>query len=216
MEIELRNVWYTYDSLNYVLRDLTISFGNGLHLILGPNGSGKTTLLKIASLIYRPTKGEVLIDNRSFWDLNHEERMSIRRYVTYVHEKAMLIRGNVDDNLRLGLKLRDIEDSDALRYFIERYGISHLLKKDARKLSAGEAKLISLIRALVVRPKALLLDEPLTHLDIGKSVLIIEDLVRLVKEGVTVIVATHYLIPELESIVRNVYEIIGGNLHVKS
>jgi len=48
--------------------------GGGLHVVMGPNGSGKTTLLKILSLIYKPTRGSVIVDGRSYWDLGPAER----------------------------------------------------------------------------------------------------------------------------------------------
>ncbi|MCS7108412.1 MAG: ATP-binding cassette domain-containing protein [Sulfolobales archaeon] len=215
MEVELRDVGYTYDGVNYVFKELTLRFSNGFHLIVGPNGSGKTTLLKITSLIYRPSRGKVLVENRSFWDLNNDEMTSIRRCFTYVHEKALLIRGNVKVNLELGLKLRNINDYNRLKYYIDRYGMVDILMKDAKKLSAGQAKIVSLTRALAVKPKVLLLDEPLTHIDYERSILIIEDLVKLVKEGSTVIVATHYLIPELKDYIDTTYEIINGVIRVK-
>ncbi|MEM0453086.1 MAG: ATP-binding cassette domain-containing protein [Sulfolobales archaeon] len=215
MEIELKNVWYTYDNVNYVFKGLTLRFSNGFHLIIGPNGSGKTTLLKIASLIYRPTKGEVFIDTHNFWNLDYGEMLLIKRNIVYVHEKALMIRGSVKTNLELGLKLRNINEDDVLRYFIDRYEIAGILHKDARRLSAGQAKLISLIRALAVKPKVLLLDEPLNHIDFNKVLLLLEDLIGLVKKGSTVIIATHYLIPELEKVITNIYEIVNGSLRTK-
>ncbi len=210
MDIELRNVWYTYDRVNYVLRDVSLKLSSGLQVIVGPNGSGKTTLLKIASLMYKPNKGTVVVDNSDYWSLNADDMLRIRRNIVYVHERALLIRGSVKTNLELGLRLRGIDSGDALEYFIDRYGISSIVERDAKKLSTGQAKLVSIIRALAVKPKALLLDEPLSHIDADKTSLLIEDLIKLSRYGSTVVLATHYIVPELQDALDNMYEIVNG------
>lgn len=211
MDIELRNVWYSYDKVNYVLKGVSLKLSSGLHIIAGPNGSGKTTLLKVASLIYKPTRGEVIVNNSNYWDLS-PDNTSIRKEVVYVHEKALLIRGSVKNNLELGLKLRGINDDSTLKYFIERYSLSGVIRKDVRKLSAGQAKLVSIIRALAVKPKALLLDEPLNHIDVNNTALLIEDLTKLVRDGSTVVIATHYITPDLQEIADSMYEVVNGVL----
>ncbi|MGC8679153.1 MAG: ATP-binding cassette domain-containing protein, partial [Fervidicoccaceae archaeon] len=85
MEINLKNVWHSYDGSTFVLRNIDLLFRNsGVYLIVGPNGSGKTTLLKITSLIIKPSRGENIINGKSFWSLDERERENLRSNIIYV------------------------------------------------------------------------------------------------------------------------------------
>jgi len=190
--IELRNVWFSYVDNRYVLKDINISFERGVTVIMGPNGSGKTTLLKVASCIYRPTKGEVIIDNTPYWRLSEQRRLEYRRKIVYLHEKPILLKGRVEENIAYGLTIRGYDKREASKkvHEIARYlNIVNLLNKRASDLSIGEKQLVALARALVIDPEYLFLDEPLSHLHMSKRERIIE-LIRSMKNKIVVIV-TH-------------------------
>jgi len=213
MEIELKNIWYSYDSYTYVLKNVNLVLREpGLYVVVGPNGSGKTTLLKILSLIIKPSKGSVLVNGRDFWVLGDDEKSLIRKSIVYVHDKPVLLRGSVRYNVELGLRLRGEKGGDEVLEYISRYGLREVLDKPVNKLSAGQAKAMTIVRALILKPKMLALDEPFTFLDNTKVKLLIEDIQRIVRDGGIVVIATHYMYRDLEDISKNVIEVVNGEV----
>jgi len=212
LEVRLEDVWFSYDGRRYVLRSVNVELkGRGLHVVMGPNGSGKTTLLKIISLIYEPTRGSVMVDGRSYWDLGSGERDSIRQHVVYVHDKPIILRGDVWYNVSLGLRLRGSDSYDYLEELVERYGVSELLRSNSRSLSAGQRRLISIIRALALKPRVLVLDEPFNYLDSSRVRMLLEDLTSMAGSSL-VVVATHYMVRELVGNATRLYELVDGSL----
>ncbi|MEM2053645.1 MAG: ATP-binding cassette domain-containing protein [Nitrososphaerota archaeon] len=109
--IELKRVSFAYANED-IIRDVNLTFGPGVTVVIGPNGSGKTTLLKLAAAIYRPRVGEVLIDGVNTWSAPETVRVSVRRNVVYVHEKPIMLRGSVADNVAYGLRIRNVPDDE--------------------------------------------------------------------------------------------------------
>ncbi|MHC1627461.1 MAG: energy-coupling factor ABC transporter ATP-binding protein [Candidatus Nezhaarchaeales archaeon] len=198
--IELRNVWFSYFEDEYVLRDVNLSFEKGITIIMGPNGSGKTTLLKVASLIYKATKGQVTVDGIDYWSLSEGEKLKIRRRIVYVHEKPVLLRGSALENVAYGLSIRGVKETGAKEKALEvmsKLGIAHLAnRRGVNKLSAGEKQLIAIARALVLNPDYMFLDEPLAHLHLTKRKNIVELLEKL-KSKTTIVISSHDPIPLL-------------------
>ena len=196
MSIKLENIWFRYPrSERWALEGISITFKEGeISVIIGPNGSGKTTLLKIASLLYKPSKGSVKLWGRDFWTLDKAERISFRRRLVYIHEKPILLKGTALYNIAYPLLLRGFPRDDALdlgRRLLERFGISSLADKPASTLSAGEAQLTSILRAVAINPRFLFLDEPLAHLDLEKRSLVTSVMKELAKSGAGIVIATH-------------------------
>lgn len=201
--IELRGVWYRYVGSNdWVLKNVSLTIEpKEVVVITGHNGSGKTTLLKIASLIYRPTKGEVLVGGKEFWSLTEDEKLVIRRKVVYVHEKPILLRDTVLGNVAYGLRVRGLSNDELLRRckeVLEELGIWGLKDVNAYKLSVGQAQLVAIARALTLNPEVLLLDEPYAHLDMKKKEVLTKVLSRRSVEGMTLVIATHQKIDSTE------------------
>lgn len=191
--IEIRNLWFRYPNGTLALKNLSVVINKGITAVLGPNGSGKTTLLKILGLLYKPTKGIVKIDNINYWSLKNN-RIIFRRKVVYVHEKPILIRGTVLDNLMYGLLIRGYSKEEAINRslkILEELNIKHLATKKSKDLSAGEAQIVSIARALVLKPKYLLLDEPTANLDLSKKRNLIRFLNSLSQNNTYIILATH-------------------------
>jgi tungstate transport system ATP-binding protein len=212
LEVRLEDVWFSYDGRRHVLKSINMEIkGTGLHVVMGPNGSGKTTLLKILSLIYKPTRGSVIVDGRSYWDLGPAERDLVRHHIVYVHDKPILLRGDVWYNVSLGLKLRGFNNYDYLEELIKRYGISELLKSSSRSLSAGQRRLVSIIRVLALKPRVLVLDEPFNHLDSSRVKMLLEDIIAMAESSL-VVIATHYLVRELRDNAIKMYELVEGSL----
>lgn len=193
--IQLRGVWFRYPGSDWVLRGVDLELGQpGITVIVGPNGSGKTTLMKLASLIYRPQRGSVLVDGRDAWTLRGGERLKLRRRIVYVHEKPVMLKGSVWDNIAYGLRIRGVDERELERR-VERaassLGIDGLLRERADRLSAGQAQLVAIARALAVEPEVLMLDEPFAHLDRAKRRILMGLLRNLQARGARVVITTH-------------------------
>ena len=196
MSLKLEGVWFKYTrSQRWALRNISVEFREGeIAVIIGPNGSGKTTLLKVSALLYKPLRGLVRAWGRNFWSLGDGDRVNLRRRVIYVHEKPILIKGSTLHNIAYGLLLRGYSRTSAFEIadrLIEKLGIPHLRDKPINMLSAGEAQLVSVLRAMAVNPRLLLLDEPVAHLDLRKRRLIVSMMKELTESGVGCVMATH-------------------------
>ena len=141
--------------------DLSVPAGS-ITAVLGANGAGKTTLLRTLSGLLRPTHGRILFDGQDLRGVKVEQM--VHRGIAHVPEgRGVVTELTVDENLRLGgLWRRD--RSDAKRALDEVYGLFEPLARRRKfaghQLSGGERQMLALGRALVGRPRLLLLDEP--------------------------------------------------------
>ncbi|ADM27707.1 ABC transporter related [Ignisphaera aggregans DSM 17230] len=192
--IRLIDVWYRYEDMgNWVVKGITIAFNPREIVILrGANGAGKTTLMKIASLLYRPSKGVVLVDGVNVWKTNAVDMY--RRRIVYIHDRPIMFSGTVYDNLAYGLIIRGYSDSyieKAVNDIAELLGIKSLLQEKAKNLSMGQKQLIAIGRALVLEPEMMFIDEPFTNLDREKRNRVIEILNSYKLKGRGIVIATH-------------------------
>jgi tungstate transport system ATP-binding protein len=173
------------------VEELEIWRGEILALV-GPSGAGKSTLLRLLNFLEPPTTGTI-----RFLDTEcTPERMpplALRRRVTTVFQRPILLNRNVVSNVAYGLRLRGRATSDPLvRETLERVGLAPLARQRARTLSGGEAQRVALARAMVLQPDVLLLDEPSANLD-PYNVGLIEETVRTLnrERGTTLVLVTH-------------------------
>jgi tungstate transport system ATP-binding protein len=170
---------------------LVVSEGEFL-AIIGPNGSGKTTLLQaLCSLL--PFKGAVLFRGRRIGE--ELPLLQFRRKLAMVLQEPLLFNTTVYNNVASGLKIRDTDKRDTKRIVmatLERFGITDLKNRSARTLSGGEARKVSLARAMATNPEILFLDEPFSALDPVIREALIEDLEQVIREtGTTTLFVTH-------------------------
>lgn len=131
--------------------------------IVGPSGAGKSTLLRLLNFLEVPDRGEIQFENAP---AGTGVPLDIRRQVTMVFQRPVLLQSSVESNVRYGLRLRQKYDSSAeVQQVLARLGLAELCKNDARTLSGGEAQRVALARAMVLHPKVMLLDEPTANLD---------------------------------------------------
>ncbi|NOZ30452.1 MAG: ABC transporter ATP-binding protein [Crenarchaeota archaeon] len=193
IRVDLRGISYTYPgSKSEAVKNVSVTLRSGMcYGVTGPNGSGKTTLLKIISLLYKPTRGHVLYDVSDPW---RSDITSYRRRVVYVHEKPLMVRGSVLDNLALGLRIRGY-NGDQIKERIERIvaklDLSSLLDRSARDLSAGQRQLVAIARALVLDPDVIALDEPYSNLDFRKRKRLSRVVNELRGKGKLVVISSH-------------------------
>ena len=186
---------------------------NEVFVIIGPNGSGKTTLLLCLALLLKPTAGRVLYDGR---DVQTSSALRLRRETAAVFQDPFLLNRTVRDNVNLGLRLRGVKRSDiSIRAdrWLERFGVAHLANRQARTLSGGEAKRVSLARAFALQPRILFLDEPFNALDTPTRQGLLEDFERVLRETrMTTVMVTHDH-NEALALADSLAVLINGRLH---
>lgn len=169
------------------------------YAIRGASGSGKSTLLYLLGGLDRPTSGEVIVNGSTLNDLSDEELALYRnRFVGFVFQFHFLLPSmTIWDNILLPSRLGLGQSSDLIdriNVLAHHLGVRHCLKKFPYELSGGEQQRINIIRALSLRPRLLLCDEPTGNLDSQNSARVIDLLRSLSKEyGATLIVVTHDL-----------------------
>ena len=146
-----------------VLKDLNFAIPTGtIAAVLGANGAGKTTLLRTLSGLIRPTSGQIILDGQDLRGVSVEAL--VQRGMAHVPEgRGVVAELTVDENLRLGGLFRK-DRKDAAAALSEVYELFEPLarrrKYEGHQLSGGERQMLALGRALVGRPRLLLLDEP--------------------------------------------------------
>ncbi len=138
--------------------------------MVGPNGSGKSTLLRLLALLEPPTEGEVRLDGKpvSGGPARARPDAAVRRRVTLVEQRPILLRGTVRDNLGFGLRARGMRRADVSRVteaVAARFSVTPLLERRRHELSEGEVQRVAVARALALEPEVLLLDEPVSSAD---------------------------------------------------
>jgi len=195
--IELRNVSFTYGS-QPVLKDINLTLEpHSLIAIAGGSGSGKSSLLRLIVRLYDPSRGSVLIDDQAIDEVTLK---SLRSQMSVVPQSPMLFSGTVYENICLARPDASMQEVEAAcrffsaQEFIERLGdgFDTYLGPGGTSLSGGEAQRITIARALLNRPKILLMDEPTSSLDADSESIILQSLLEL-KKNMTIVVASHRL-----------------------
>lgn len=166
---------------------------NEVLVIIGPNGSGKSTLLLCLALLLKPATGTIAYQGTPVSSSNHV--LQLHRRIAVVLQEPLLLNSTVWDNVSLGLRLRGVRGDEVnarVHRWLERFGISHLARRQARMLSGGEARRVSLARAFVLQPELLFLDEPFTALDTPTRQALLDDFESVLRETkVTTVMVTH-------------------------
>ena len=178
--LELRNV-STHYGLVAVLREVNIQISEGeMVCLLGGNASGKTTTLKTILGYVKPSEGDVLLDGEVVSGMPTTE--VVRRGVSMVPENRRLFAGmTVSENLDLGAYQRTdkagiVEDRERLMDVFPR--VRERLKQKAGTLSGGEQQMVAMCRALMAKPKVLLMDEP----SMGLAPVLVDQVFEIIKQ----------------------------------
>jgi molybdate/tungstate transport system ATP-binding protein len=180
-------IGFTLGPLNLKIDD------NEILVMIGPTGSGKTTVLNLIAGLLKPDYGSILMDG-----LNIMNRPIESRRIGYTFQSPSLFPHlNVYQNITFGLNKKERNDDDShVKRLLEDLGISHLISRQQQHiqgLSGGEMQKVSLARTLVTKPKIMLMDEPLTHLDTPTKRRLRVDLRKVLKRhNIPTIYVTHF------------------------
>ncbi|UED79275.1 ABC transporter ATP-binding protein [Lysinibacillus sp. CD3-6] len=204
MKIEVVDGNYYYEKRRTKMphlyaKDINFTLASGeIMAILGPNGAGKTTMLKCITGLLDWKKGKTLIDGKPLSAMDRKELWKRVGYVPQAHK--MVFGFTVEELVVMGrapyistLAQPSAKDMEAAHVALNTIGIMHLAKKSCNEISGGELQLALIARTLVSNPEVLILDEPESHLDIQKQIVILQTIKRLSKErGISCIINTHY------------------------
>jgi len=192
--IKLENVVKNFGDI-HVLKNVNLTVNEGEKLVvIGPSGSGKSTLIRCIDYLEEPTSGKVTVDG---YDLNLKKDLAkVRQSTAMVFQQFNLYpHMTVLENLTLApTKLQNISKKDAeesgLKY-LEKVGLSGKANAYPSQLSGGQQQRVAIARALNMHPKIMLFDEPTSALDPEMIQEVLDVLIGLSKENITMVVVTH-------------------------
>src|SRR5450756_1970913 len=187
----------------------------GATVLFGPSGAGKTTVVNMIAGLLRPDRGRIALDGDVLFD--DAARIDVpvwRRRIGYVFQEGRLFRHlSVKHNLDYGRWMGGhAADPAAFAHAVELLDIGHLLDRRPGKLSGGERQRVAVGRALLMRPRLLLLDEPLAALDAGRKAEIFPYLERLRDEAIVPMVYVSHQADEIRRIATHVVRLEAGRV----
>ena len=187
----------------------------GATALFGPSGAGKTTIAHMIAGLVTPDRGRIVLDDTPLFDSAKKVNVPAhRRRIGYVFQEGRLFpHMTVAQNLDYGRWMSGVKKDAAHRERVMALlDLEALLKRRPGKLSGGERQRVAVGRALLMRPRLLLLDEPLASLDAARKAEILPFLVRLRDEsGVPMIYVSHQA-AEVKSIATSVVWVAGGRV----
>ncbi|WJS92705.1 amino acid ABC transporter ATP-binding protein [Microbacterium testaceum] len=174
--------------------DLTVDRGEVV-VVIGPSGSGKSTLCRTINRLETITSGSIMIDGKELpkegkglAELRADVGMVFQSFNLFAHLTIL-------ENVTLGpIKVRKMKKADAekeARALLDRVGVGHQADKLPAQLSGGQQQRVAIARALAMKPKVMLFDEPTSALDPEMINEVLDVMVGLAKDGMTMIVVTH-------------------------
>ena len=188
----LENISVCYDKKKQILKGLDLEVEKGeLVSLLGPSGCGKTTTLRAVAGFIEPQEGTFCLDGEDLTRVPVHKRNFGLVFQSY----ALFPHLSVYDNVAFGLKMRKMgkEEIDRkVKSMLEICGLADLADRFPQQMSGGQRQRVALARALVIEPKLLLLDEPLSNLDAKLRINMRVEIKRLQKKlGITTLFVTH-------------------------
>lgn len=188
--IDLQNLKKEFDGTP-VLRGISLSIKRREFVtLLGPSGCGKTTTLRIIGGFEQPDSGDVFFDGKRLNDVppyQREINTVFQRYALFPHL-------NVAENIAFGLHIKKLDRADIKRKtaeMLELVGLRGFENRDVTSLSGGQQQRVAIARALAMQPKVMLFDEPTSALDPEMVNEVLDVMVELAHEGMTMLCVTH-------------------------
>lgn len=188
----LKDIDVRYDKKKQVLKGLNLEVKEGeLVSLLGPSGCGKTTTLRVVAGFIEPESGVFSLDGEDLTKVPVHKRNFGIVFQSY----ALFPHLNVYDNVAFGLKMRKLDKKQIeqkVKNILEVCGLTEFEKRFPQQMSGGQRQRVALARALVIEPKLLLLDEPLSNLDAKLRINMRMEIKRIQKKlGITTLFVTH-------------------------
>ncbi len=183
----------------FALRNVSFQVPRGEILaVCGPSGAGKTTLLRCLAFLEKPDCGRIIFDGVDALSLSAREIREFRKGISVVFQGFNLLSSRTaTDNVSLALEIRGIKRERAreeARSYLDMVHMGHRHDFYPSQLSGGERQRIAIARALVTRPRALILDEPTSSLDPATARSILNSVLDInQRSGLTVIIVTHQI-----------------------
>jgi len=163
--IELQAVSHDFDGVQ-VLRGVDLQLSEPRIAIIGDNGSGKSTLARMLNGLLLPRAGQVLVDGVSTRDDASAARLVVG--LVFQNPEHQIVMPTVEEDLAFGprnLNLSKAEIATRMDDLLPRYGLDDKRQRPAHLLSGGEKKLLSILSVVIMRPRTIVFDEPMTSLD---------------------------------------------------
>ena len=196
MYLQLKNLYKKYQN-NTVVNNFNIDVEKGeLISILGPSGCGKTTTLRMIAGFIAPTSGEIFLSEEKITDYPPEIRPVSTVFQNYALFPHLTVYENIEYGLRyplkVGKKLDKKDKKERTQKMINLVNLKGLENRRIDQLSGGQQQRVALARSLVLEPKVLLLDEPLSNIDTKLRETVRNEIRKIQKElGITMIFVTH-------------------------
>ena len=198
--IELKHVSKTYDSGANggvdALKDVSLTIEDGdIYGIIGMSGAGKSTLVRCINLLERPTKGEIIVDGQRLDTMTPAQLRAARRNITMIFQHFnLLMQRTCLRNVCFPMEISGVKRADAEkrgRELLELVGLPDKADAYPAQLSGGQQQRVAIARALAMDPICMLFDEPTSALDPEMINEVLDVMVQLAKEGMTMMVVTH-------------------------
>ncbi|MDU1321037.1 MAG: ABC transporter ATP-binding protein [Clostridium botulinum] len=191
MYLRIKNLVKAFNNIK-VVDNINLELEKGkLLCLLGPSGCGKTTTLKMIGGFLKQDKGSIIIENEDISKVSPE----VRPVSTVFQSYALFPHMNVMENIIYGLKFKGYSKKEALKKgeeYLKIIGLSEFKNKKISQLSGGQQQRVALARSLILNPKVLLLDEPLSNLDAKLRVKMRKEIKEIQsKFNMTMIFVTH-------------------------
>ena len=180
----------------HVLKDINLDVKTGEKLVvIGPSGSGKSTLIRCMNLLEKPSSGKVTVDGVEI-TAHRAQVAKVRQSVAMVFQQFNLYpHKTVLENLTLApMLIKGVSKEEATQdgiAYLKRVGLSDKSKVYPSQLSGGQQQRVAIARALAMRPKIMLFDEPTSALDPEMIQEVLDVMIDLAHEGITMVVVTH-------------------------
>jgi putative ABC transport system ATP-binding protein len=220
--IDVKDLCKTYvvnKKQNNVLRNVSFSINEGeMVAIMGPSGSGKSTLLYTVSGMDRMTAGEVTFNNRNMSKLSEDEMSSVRLdEMGFIFQQMYMMKSlSILDNIILPAvkSKKNKEDRRSIvtrgRSLMKKLGIEDTADNDINEVSGGQLQRACICRSMINNPKVIFADEPTGALNRTSSDEVMTELVKLNKEGTTIMLVTHDV--KVAAKCTRVLYIVDGNI----
>ncbi|EAK3365517.1 amino acid ABC transporter ATP-binding protein [Campylobacter lari] len=193
--LKIQNLQKYYDD-HHVLKDINLEVNQKeVVVILGPSGCGKSTLLRCINGLEEMADGAIFVDDEKI-DKNYKKWTQIRQKIGMVFQSYELFDHlNVEQNILLGpLKVQKRKKEEVLeeaKYWLDRVGLLHKLKAYPKELSGGQKQRIAIVRSLCMNPEIMLFDEVTAALDPEIVREVLDVILNLAKDGMTMLIVTH-------------------------